>query len=107
MKTYKNKQDLPYLLTTLKKNQSIFKSCKTKHETLEKLEHFLNETYSPLILQKEILKKFDIPLYKFSGYLDSGEFPTIKIGSRTILKTSCFTELVYNKYKKIFDDKYE
>ncbi len=95
--------NFPKIEDVLKNNLTSLKNCKTKEHQIKLLEKILNKNYRVFLPKYYITKLFNIKPYRYNPLVDSGEFPSLKIGSRISIKTSCFAPLILSQYKNILE----
>ncbi len=93
----------PKIEDVLKNNLILLKSCKNKEHQIKSLEKILNKNYRVFLPKFYITKLFNIKPYRYNPLVESGEFPSLKIGSRISIKTSCFASLILSQYKNILE----
>lgn len=93
----------PSIEVVLKNNLTLLKNCKNKEQQIKSLEKILNKNYRVFLPKYYITKLFNIKPYRYNPLVDSGEFPSLKIGSRVSIKTSCFAPLILSQYKNILE----
>ena len=93
----------PAIEDVLKNNHSILNKCKNREQQIKTLEKILNKNYRTMLPKYYISKIFKIKTYKYENYIISGEFPSLIIGNRISIKTSCFAPLILSQYKKLLE----
>lgn len=93
----------PAIEDILKNNYSILTRCKNKEQQIKVLEKILNKNYRTMIPKYYVSKIFKIKSYKYEHSITSGEFPSLIIGNRISVKTSCFAPLILSQYKRFLE----
>lgn len=93
----------PTIEDVLKNNVHLLKKCKTREHQIKSLEKILNQNYQSILPKFYITKLFKIKPYKYMPLVESGKFPSIKIGTRLSIKTSCFAPLILSQYEKVLE----
>lgn len=90
------------LKTILKKNSIQLNSCKSEADIIKLLETILEKNFTPYISMHDAEKNFNIKIHILRYSIESEKIKAIKIGRRTLLKTSTIAPIIFSKNKNLF-----
>ncbi|MGL5350469.1 MAG: hypothetical protein ACRDA0_07910 [Cetobacterium sp.] len=90
------------LKSIIKENSINFNSCKSENEKIKILENILAEHFTPYISMHDAEKNFNIKIHILRYSINCEKIIAIKIGRRTLLKTSTLVPIIFSKNKNLF-----